>query len=248
MFNRDAVTSPSTSKQSRSQVVDDEFGVVTCRRSAQARFVRIRVADDGTVRASLPKRAPLYLVRELLDSSRLEIRKLVDSQKARRATYVNGMAVGRSHRLVLRYDMIDMPHKKLSGQELIITLPLSYRDQTDDAQAFISQQVNRVLRREATAYLPRRLRYLADTFGFEYERERFASQSGRWGSCSSRGTISLNVALMNLPLELIDYVLIHELAHTKQMNHSPAFWQLVQDCMPDYTVHRKMLKKQNPSH
>jgi predicted metal-dependent hydrolase len=248
MFNRDAVTSPSTSKQTRTQVVDDEFGVVACRRSPRARFVRIRVAEDGSVRASLPKRAPLYLVKELLDSSRSEIRKLVDTQKARRSIYVNGTTIGRSHRLVLRYDMIDIPHKKLSGQELIITLPIGYRNQPDAAQEFISQQVNRVLRREATAYLPRRLRHLADIFGFEYERERFASQSGRWGSCSSRGTISLNVALMNLPLELIDYVLIHELAHTKQMNHSPAFWQLVEDCMPDYAVHRKTLKKENPSH
>jgi predicted metal-dependent hydrolase len=51
---------------------------------------------------------------------------------------------------------------------------------------------------------------------------------------------------MNLPFELIDYVLIHELAHTKQMNHSPAFWNIVETCMPDYKQHRKTLKSMSP--
>jgi predicted metal-dependent hydrolase len=246
MFNRVAVTSPSTSQPRRSHVVDNEFGMVACRRSAQAQFVRIRVAEDGTVRASLPKRAPLYLVQELLDLSRLEIRKLVDAQKAKKVLYSDGMAIGHSHHLELRYDDIETPRKKIRGQAILITLPSSFRNHTETAQTYISKQVKLALRREATAYLPRRLRHLAERFGFDYERERFGNQSGRWGSCSSSGTISLNVALMNLPHELIDYVLIHELSHTRLMNHSPEFWQLVEACMPEYKQHRKILKTMSP--
>jgi predicted metal-dependent hydrolase len=215
------------------------------RRSSLARFVRIRVDDNGVIRASLPKRAPLYLVRELLDSSREEIRKLVADQQSKRIVYQDGMAIGHSHRLAILYEPIDEPQKKMTGQLLTVTLPEFYRDRPE-AQKFISMQVKRALRREAAAYLPRRLRYLADMFGFDYERERFGNQKGRWGSCSSSGTISLNVALMNLPHELIDYVLIHELAHTKQMNHSPNFWNIVETCMPDYKVHRKILKTMSP--
>lgn len=245
MFNRVATTSPSTSKRS-SSIVDDEFGTIVCRRSAQARMVRIRVAEDGTVRASLPKRAPLYLVEELLSSSRLEIRKLIAAQRAKRVVYSNDMKIGRSHRLHITYSAVDAPAAKLRDQFISLDLPESYQTQQDLAQVYISGQVKRALRREAVAYLPRRLRYLAETYGFTYERERFGNQSGRWGSCSSSGTISLNVALMNLPLELIDYVLIHELSHTKHMNHSPEFWAVVESCMPQYKQHRKLLKSMSP--
>lgn len=246
MFSRDAATSPSTNVTRRTQIIDEEFGVITYRRSPQARFVRIRVADDGSIRASLPKRAPLYMVKELVDSSRLEIRKLIGEQKAKQVTYADGMSVGHSHRLHIEYADIPLPHKKVSGQALLITLPYSYRDDGGRAHTFISSQVKAALKREAKAYLPRRLRYLADIYGFEYERERFGNQRGRWGSCSSHGTISLNVALMNLPHELIDYVLVHELAHTRQMNHSADFWEIVENCMPEYKQHRKMLKTMSP--
>lgn len=246
MFSRAGATSPSTSTRSRAEIVDDEFGVIAYRRSPQARFVRIRIADDGTIRASLPKRAPLYLVRELVDSSRAEIRKLVDAQKAKRVSYVDGMTIGHSHRLSIEYADIAEPYKKVSGQALLVTLPLEYQDREDLAHTYVSAQVKTALKREAKAYLPRRLRHLADMHGFTYERERFGNQKGRWGSCSSSGTISLNVALMNLSYELIDYVLIHELAHTRQMNHSRAFWEIVEACMPDYRIHRKALKNENP--
>lgn len=246
MFSRDAATSPSTSASKVTQIIDEEFGVIAYRRSSQARFVRIRVAEDGSIRASLPKRAPLYMVKELVDSSRLEIRKLIGEQKAKQVIYTDGMNIGHSHRLHIEYADIAAPHKKLSGQALLITLPHGYRDQSGQSHSFISSHVKAALKREAKAYLPRRLRYLADMYGFEYERERFGNQRGRWGSCSSSGTISLNVALMNLSHELIDYVLVHELAHTRQMNHSADFWEIVENCMPDYKQHRKMLKTMSP--
>lgn len=246
MFSRAVATSPSTDAPKRQQIIDEEFGTVAYRRSPQARFVRIRVAEDGSIRASLPKRAPLYMVKQLINSSRLEIRKLINEQRAKQVTYSDGMAIGHSHRLHIEYADIDEPHKKVTGQALLITLPHAYREQNGIAHQFISSQVKAALKREAKAYLPRRLRYLADMHGFMYERERFGNQRGRWGSCSSTGTISLNVALMNLPHELIDYVLIHELAHTRQMNHSPDFWGIVENCMPDYKQYRKILKTMSP--
>lgn len=246
MFSRADETSQSIKPQKRSEIIDQEFGSIAYRRSPQARFVRLRITEDGAIRASLPKRAPLYLIRELVDSSRQEIRRLINEQQAKRVRYENGMNIGHSHRLFIEYGDVPTPRKKLTGQTLTVTLPINYREQAASAQAFISSQVKAVLKREAKAYLPRRLRYLADRFGFGYERERFGNQRGRWGSCSSTGTISLNVALMNLPHEVIDYVLIHELAHTRQMNHSPNFWQIVESCMPDYKQQRKILKTMSP--
>ena len=73
MFNSHAdATSPSTSAPKRTQIIDEEFGAITYRRSPQARFVRIRVSEDGSIRASLPKRAPLYMVKELIEPKTLQ--------------------------------------------------------------------------------------------------------------------------------------------------------------------------------
>lgn len=102
------------------------------------------------------------------------------------------------------------------------------------------------LRKKAKAYLPGRLAALAAEHGFRYQKARLSSAGTRWGSCSSRGTISLNIALMRLDQELIDYVIIHELCHTRQMNHGPAFWSLVEQYCRKYKQLRRQLRNKKP--
>lgn len=102
------------------------------------------------------------------------------------------------------------------------------------------------LRKQAKVYLPKRLQQLAMEGGFIYQKVRLSSAGTRWGSCSSRGTISLNIWLMDLPRDLSDYVIIHELCHTKQMNHSPRFWKLVAVHCPHYKELRQQLKMYHP--
>lgn len=225
-------------------IQDEEFGKITIRRSARASQVRLRVAPDGTLRASLPLYAPTFLVKRLIKTSRQELRDLLH-QSQPQTIYTDGMQIGKSHYLTVRPGLkLDASRR---GQQIIISLPeqLTLNDAT--VVRTIRDAVISALRVEAKSYLPKRLSFLAQKYGFHYERVRFSHASGRWGSCSSQGTISLNIALMKLPFELIDYVIIHELAHTRHMNHSPEFWQLVSAGDPEYKLHRRAIKLEQPS-
>lgn len=222
---------------------DAEFGDITVRRQALARQVSLRIAPNGQLVISLPSYAPLMAAKVLLKSSRGRIRALLNDYHQRSA-YTHDQSIGKSHHLLIQSGP-DLAVRQ-SGTRIILTVP----DHLDAASPIVQQQLKpaivRALRKEAKAYLPRRLEWLAEQHGFQYKAVKLTHASSRWGSCSSRGTISLNIALMMLPFELLDYVLLHELAHTREMNHSPHFWQEVARVDPAYQVHRKALKRYTP--
>lgn len=225
---------------------DEEFGKITIRRSARSSQVRLRVAPDGTLRASLPLYAPAFLVKRLIKSSRQELRDML-SQAQPQTVYSDGMRVGKSHTLIVRKVTLSAVQMNRRGQQIIISLPEDKSLQDSDVIRGVRDSIIAALRVEAKSYLPKRLSFLAAKSGFRYEKVRFSHASGRWGSCTSEGTISLNIALMKLPFELIDYVISHELAHTRHMNHSPEFWELVSQADPLYKEHRHSLKQEAPT-
>ena len=90
------------------------------------------------------------------------------------------------------------------------------------------------LAKKAREYLPYRLEFWAKKYGYSYDKCRLTHANTRWGSCSSRRTISLNIGLMQVPEELRDYVILRELAHLNHMNHSKAFWAEVGEHDPKY--------------
>ncbi len=98
------------------------------------------------------------------------------------------------------------------------------------------------LAKEACSYIPERVRYFAPLIGVTYGRITIRNQKTRWGSCSSKGNLNFNCLLMLTPKEVIDYVVVHELCHRLEMNHSPKFWAEVEKILPDYKLHRKWLK------
>lgn len=98
------------------------------------------------------------------------------------------------------------------------------------------------LARRARADLPARVQRFADALGVDYGRITIRAQRTRWGSCSAQGNLNFNCLLMLAPEEVRDYVVVHELCHRKQMNHSEAFWAEVERVLPGYREARKWLK------
>lgn len=98
------------------------------------------------------------------------------------------------------------------------------------------------LAEQALQYIPERVRYFAPLVGVDYGRITIRNQKTRWGSCSSKGNLNFNCLLMLAPSEVIDYVVVHELCHRKEMNHSKAFWEEVRRVLPDYMISKRWLK------
>ena len=100
------------------------------------------------------------------------------------------------------------------------------------------------LAEEALKVIPARVEYFAKVIGVTYGKITIRNQKTRWGSCSSKGNLNFNCLLMLAPPEVLDYVVVHELCHRKQMNHSKAFWSEVEKVLPDYKEARKWLKEE----
>lgn len=95
---------------------------------------------------------------------------------------------------------------------------------------------------QAKQVIPERVKYYAPLVGVDYGRITIRRQHTRWGSCSSKGNLNFNVALMKVPFPVLDYVVVHELCHRIEMNHSRSFWLQVERVFPDYKNCKKWLK------
>ena len=99
------------------------------------------------------------------------------------------------------------------------------------------------LRKYAKSIIPAKVAYYANIMGLKYGRITITSAKTRFGSCSSKGNLSFSYRLMLYPEEAIDYVVVHELAHLYEMNHSPRFYKIIEAVLPDYKERKKLLKK-----
>lgn len=110
------------------------------------------------------------------------------------------------------------------------------------AQDALSGEELRALADKALRCIPQRVEHFAKIVGVSYGKITIRSQKTRWASCSSRGNLNFNCLLMLTPEDVIDYVVVHELCHRKEMNHSKAFWNEVEKVIPDYKDKVRWLK------
>ena len=223
----------------------DGIGEVKIRKSAKAKRLILKINAEGEPVATIPNFVP-YIAAEAF------VRKNRDWFINNRPTRVilnltSGKKIGRNHRLELKADDVNVIKSRVSGNSIVVSYPRKFEASDQRIQAEAKKASLRALRRQAEAHLPGVLHRLASQYGFTYKEVRIKSTQTRWGSCSSNRIINLTIWLMQLPDELIEYVLCHELTHLHHMHHQKSFWSELQQMVPDYKTRRKELKQYQPT-
>jgi predicted metal-dependent hydrolase len=221
-----------------------DHAVWTVRVSQRARRLSVRVYPGGRVEVVVPPGASAKAVQRFVGAHRQWIDRRIEDLSSAGGSIDTGRpgtihlpAIGRQFAVDYRHG--DVARAWLDERDpgtLRVVAPL------DDAAA-----VNRALRdwlaRLAHTELSRELDSVAAAGGFRFDRVQIRRQRTRWGSCSAASTISLNVCLMFLAPAVVRYLLVHELCHTRHMNHSQRFWSLVRSHEPDYErLDRELLR------
>ena len=203
-----------------------ELGPITVRRSDRLRHYRL-IVRQGALFANLPATGSQKELLRFIEASKQKLRAALKRSPKR--------AIWDEH-TQLRFTTFQMRicrHKQprfqlsLKGEELLIACPWETRFEEEATQERLRRLLKAALRHEAKRCLPLRLTALALPHGFHYTGVTIKDMHSRWGSCSSRKHINLSLLLMTLPWHLIDYVLLHELCHTVEMNHGERFWALM---------------------
>lgn len=220
----------------------EDIGPVVFYKRRGARNIRLSITHNGEVRVTLPFWAP-YQSGIAFVKSKAE---WIIEQKPEVSLIEQGHQVGKAHHVTYEAGQGATVSTRVTGNEVRVLLPLGIRWNSPEAQKAVQSVGIRALKKEANRLLPGRLKLLADQHGYEYRAVSVKQLKGRWGSCSEQKDIILNCFLMQLPWELIDYVLLHELAHTKVMAHGPIFWEEMRRATPQVDKLRKAIKLHKP--
>jgi predicted metal-dependent hydrolase len=220
------------------------LGTVSIYKRRGARSLRLSIIGNGKTRVTIPAWSTFSAGLKYAESQAEWIRQ---HQPAPVPTLSNGYRVGKEHQLLfMRSTTISKPAKRLSKATIIIKYPLTMNPESPAVQDLAAKASVEALRDEAERLLPGRLQELAARHGCSYYGVQVRKLKGRWGSCNSKKLIVLNLFLMQLPWKLIDYVLLHELAHTSHMNHGPEFWRTLLSYEPRARLLRKQIKTHQP--
>lgn len=220
-----------------------DIGEVTILRKKGVRSLRLRVDMNGTVRLTMPwwvhSRVGIQFVASKADWIR-------EQQQESGMTIVDGMRFGTNLIVRIKHGAVRRIQTRYSVPFLKVTLPNKEDSAGHAAQTAIERAVFNKLKIQAEETLLPRLQYLADLYDFDFENAYVRKLKARWGSCTSKGEITINAYLVQMPIELSDYVLFHELAHTKHLHHGKEFWACVESVCPDYKERRKRMKQYQP--
>ena len=208
---------------------------------SKRRTITIRVTKDAAVEVRAPMRMPLSSIDHFVNSKdkwiQKHVKEALDSIESRNSfdlSFGSTVMLRGKHFLIVPSDE---KKSRLQNNELLIPKNLSGEKILDSVRA--------LLKEHAKQYLPERTEYFAGLMEVVPTSVRIGSATTRWGSCNSNGKITYSWRIIMCDDSLIDYLVVHELAHLLQMNHSSKFWMEVEKIIPDYKNRRKHLKEFN---
>ena len=212
--------------------------------SRRAKYVRIKLSNSGDLSVVLPTGMSAKFAHNFIKDKTVWVEKnlqKVPLSVIKKAPEILDLKL-LSESWTIEYVVADNEHLRL-----IEMSELNLRISGDAEQIcnteLVNQSINHWCKKKAKKAFNQMLEKIAELHGFHYQRLSIRSQKTRWGSCSNKKNINLNAKLLFMPEEIVNYVMIHELCHTIEMNHSKRFWSLEQDCDPDYKNNRKQLKR-----
>ena len=223
-----------------------DVGEIKVIKTKRAKRISIRVKPFDGVIVSLPHRLSFklaegfvnekkdWIISSLLKTSKYEERLSVFTENSEYKT-------GRHKLFIESWEKASVSVRVLNGK-IIVKYPATVNVRDERIQNAIRKGIERALINEAIEHLPQRTAYLAQIKGFKYHSVSIKNSKSRWGSCTHDNHIHLNLHLMRLKQHLVDYVILHELCHTIQKNHSKNFWLLMEKVYPGAINFNKELK------
>ena len=217
---------------------------------SKRRSIGFMIEDNG-LRVTAPRWVTIAEIEDALRSKLAWIIRKLDELQQRMVRQQNDAIEWRDGAriaflggsITLRIGMRDSAaHALFDSESTTLMLPLP----PDVPQDKLKARTLRWLQEEARRLFAQRLPHFAEKLGVSFHSFALSSATTQWGSCTAQGRIRLNWRLIHLSPELIDYVVAHELAHLREMNHSPRFWATVQLAFPDYKNARKILRGHSP--
>lgn len=204
---------------------DEELGRLLIRVNARARRLTFRTRED-VVHVTVPPGTTVTEIKNAIEQLRPRLR-VAQQKQSRPLIDLNYQIDTEYFKLSLVSGERDRFFSRSELGEMQIICPPDADFSNKELQAWLRKVIEEALRRNAKIILPPRLYALSLRHNLPYKSVKINSSSGRWGSCSVRGNINLSYFLVLLPRHLIDYVLLHELSHTLEMNHGERFWALL---------------------
>ena len=224
-----------------------DFGKITVLKNRRSKHISMRIKPGEGVFITTPPHVSMAYVEKVLESKSEWIKqKLEKASKLEKNIIIfdlNTKFQTRNHRLVINPHDKDTTVVRVSDGLIKVKYPVNVGISDKNIQKSIREGIDKALRIEAQEYIPHRVKGLANKFGLKYSDVTVKNIKTRWGSCSSCNNLNFNIKLMMLPAELIDYVIMHELAHTIEKNHSHKFWSLLDELIGNSKKLNSDLKK-----
>lgn len=223
----------------------EDVGLVRIYKRKGSRSLRVSVNAVGEARASMPVWMPYATGWNFIKAQKSWI---ISQQAKRQILLMDGQHIGKAHRL--RFTAVSTlikPSARVQNTDILVSYPAHMAVHQVEVQRKATEACIRALRQQAAQLLPQRLEALATRHGVSYNSVAIKRLKSRWGSCDQNKNIVLNLFLMQLPWELIDYVLLHELTHTAVMRHGAPFWEEMQRLDPRAKQLRKAIRTFQPT-